>query len=89
MCGHKNGGEIYAVKLLCGSPCNTIRVELFAARDKRYGGKVYGSGKFSAGNLFALSFLWKIENYPSHCRNSKYVEVRKAGMGLQNPETSE
>ena len=44
----------------------------FSTRDKRRGTRILGSEEYSLGNLFDLSFLWKIEISSTHCRNLKY-----------------
>ena len=66
--------EISSRKLRRGSPCGPIGVDRFVTHYERCGTGTRGAGKISAGNIFALSFLWKIENPPSNCRSSKYVD---------------
>ena len=40
--------------------------------EKDNGIRIDRSEEASSGNLFASSFLWKIEISPTHCRNLKY-----------------
>ena len=72
LCNYLNGGEIPPGQLLHGGLCNPTGNHIFATCDKRHRICVRGSGEYSLGNLFDLSFLWKIEISPTHCRNLKY-----------------
>ena len=60
----ENGGEISSEELCHVGPCVPIGVDIFKMSDKRYGTGIHRVSKFSAGNLFASSFLWKAENPP-------------------------
>ena len=72
MFGHRNGGEISPGDYRRSNSCDSIGMDIFATRDERHGISVHGSGEASSGNLFASSFLRKIEISPTHCRNLKY-----------------
>ena len=55
--------------------------------DEGHGTDVHRAGKFYAGNLFASSFLLKIENRPPILGALSTLPVKKSGMGLHNPVT--
>ena len=73
LCVHQNGGEISSGNLCRGGLCDPIEVGIFEMREERYETSVFRSGESSVGNLFASSFIWEIENPPSHCSSSKYI----------------
>ena len=85
-CNHLNSREIYPGYLLRGGFFDPIRMDIFSTRDERHRIRVCGSEEATLGNLFALSFLWKIEISPTHCRNLKYdddqeIRPRPTGPG--------
>ena len=47
-------------------------MDIFEMCDKRHGMRIRCSGEDSSGNIFASSFLLKIEISPTHIINLKY-----------------
>ena len=47
-------------------------MDIFATCDERHETIILRSGEASSGNLFDLSFLWKIEISTTHRMNLKY-----------------
>ena len=56
-------------------------MDISATRDKAYRKSVCGAGKSYVGNIFALSFLSKINNPSSNRRSSKYVDGKDIHTG--------
>ena len=82
---HQNGRDIYSGKLRRSGLCDPIGADILATWDKRYRTGVRWDSKSSAGNFFAWSFLWKIENPLPSCRSSKYVASKEIQAGLTEP----
>ena len=64
--------EISPSKLHLGGSYDTIRMDILATHDARYGTRVYGSGETSSENLFALFFPQEIEISPVYCVKLNY-----------------
>ena len=58
---------------------------IFLQHVKKHGIRVCGSGEDYSGNLFALPILRKIKISPIHCRNLKYIFVKKSRSGTIKP----
>ena len=56
-------------------------MDIFETREERYRTEVRGIRKSSVGNIFASSFLWKIENPLSVCNRSKYFAGKERQSG--------
>ena len=84
-CCQLKRGETSSGKLRRSGLCDPIGADILATRDKRYRTGVRGDAKSSAGNFFAWSFLWKIENPLPSCRSSKYVASKEIQAGPTEP----
>ena len=48
---------------------------------EEYGRRVTGSGEEASGNLFALTFLWKVKISLTNRRKSKYNAIQEIRPG--------
>ena len=85
----KNGRQISSGELRRGGPCGPIGVNISTTRDKGYRTGVHGSGKSSKGKLLHRLFFGKLKTLPPIVGALSTFLLKKPGLVLQNPVTSE